>query len=1218
MSLRPHHLRFRLDRELGSGTTGRVVHGVLTEGFGPYPAGFQVAVKYLHPHLTDDPAALASFEAEAAAGSAVVHPGLVHVLATGRDERGRFLVLPFVPGRTLRDVARESGPLPEPLVRGIARQVLGGLAALHAAGWMHGDVKPENIRLDAEGNAVLLDLGFARAAPGESLSERNGFESEERALDSNDPRRVAPRPGSLPYLAPEQAQGEPGTRASDVFALGVVLYELATGVHPFAAQAFARDEDDRRPHRLFESASPSGSSGAIARAALEKPDADRLLAAIATARFRPPSRLDPQLSPFLDRLVAELLTRDPLRRPDAAEAERRFAEQEGGEWWRSVIEFEAGARRGGTGEPDAQHQLPLVGRERELDLLLAHFERAMGRAPGARPGHVVWITGPSGSGKSRLVNELAARVRAAEEPPLYLYGRCREFDEERPCQPVLRMLERWLRLPPGVAPGARERELLEKLVPPRVAGALVAALDPADEDAPGMPVADALAAWLATLGRATPALLYLDDVKWAGEGTLSVLVQLCEKLTGARILLVLGEREEGEALSPAALATLRERIAAAKLADTVHLDPLDEEAVLQLVRTLFHHSVPRLRLASVLWQRSRGNAGLLGEIVRGLVARGEAVPHGEGGGLVLTIQPDELPLPGSLRKAIAESFKHLPTADRAWLRRLAVVGGRIETDFLLAAFPEARRAEVDQMLTRLSRSGWLVPTGARYRFARPALREAVYRSLSREQRLALHASAAKALKPPHGAPPGLDDAYQIAFHLRSAEQHEELLTLLPELMSRLLKSGQPQRVHSLATWGLAAIDRLPRDEARDRQRIVLLERAVDAADRLGFRQGQRELLDRLADLEFDPDTDPESVGRVYLLHGRYAVSTGQYGLARGLLRNAVDMFERAGRELELSESLRRLSLVQGHVGELMDARALASRALVTAQTDLQRALSCIALGIVDVLEDRFEPALANSDAALAHLKRERQRALPGAYAAAYMLRARVHRLLGATARALGAAARASHLARQAGERRLEAEATARLGGLLLDADRPDEAEARLREALLLAEEIEDRRGEALARLFLGILLWEAADPEARSMLERAGELSVDMGLNRLEAVSCAIRARIHREGADLAAAHALSARAMELLARFGAELSDRIVIEGTHALVLRTLDRAEEAAEIELALRERVERENGRLESPLARLRHSRASERLLGAVLSPEGPVYPRAAVDERRLGQA
>ncbi|MBI5365241.1 MAG: hypothetical protein HZA53_18835, partial [Planctomycetes bacterium] len=337
------------------------------------------------------------------------------------------------------------------------------------------------------------------------------------------------------------------------------------------------------------------------------------------------------------------------------------------------------------------------------------------------------------------------------------------------------------------------------------------------------------------------------------------------------------------------------------------------------------------------------------------------------------------------------------------------------------------------------------------------------------------------------------------------------------------------------------------------------------------------------------------------------------GLARGLLRNAVEMFERAGRDMEHSEALRRLSLVQGHVGVLDDARALADKSLELAQTDLQRALACIALGIVDVLEDRFEAALAHSDAALAHLKREKQRALPGAYAAAYMLRARVHRILGSTSRALGAAARASHLARQAGERRLEAETTARLGGLLLDADRPEEAEARLREALLLAEEIEDRRGEALARLFLGILLWEAADPESRSMLERAGELATDLGLNRLEAVSCSIRARIRREGAELVTALALSTRAMELLARFGAELNDRIVIAGTHALVLRTLDRGDEAAKLEVDLRARVEGENERLASPLFRLRHARASARLLDAVLSPEGPVYPRAAVDER-----
>ncbi len=275
----------------------------------------------------------------------------------------------FVPGRSLRDVLRETGPLPEPLVRSIARQIAGGLAALHAAGMVHGDLKPENVRLDAEGNAVLLDLGFARSTvPAPS-------------------RFPAARPGSLPYLSPEQARGGQGTEKSDVFALGVLAFELATGLHPFSG--FAARRTGAASSRAHAMLSGSGSSGLVSRTALEKEGADRLLAGIATAHFVPPSRVVPQISPFIDRLLEDVLQRDPARRPTAADLERRLTDQESGAWWRGEVEFGPSERRGGSGERDASHRTPLVGREREMATLLSVHEvasRPSVNEPGAARG----------------------------------------------------------------------------------------------------------------------------------------------------------------------------------------------------------------------------------------------------------------------------------------------------------------------------------------------------------------------------------------------------------------------------------------------------------------------------------------------------------------------------------------------------------------------------------------------------------------------------------------------------------------------------------------------------------------------------------------------------------------------------------------------------------------------------------------------------------------
>ncbi|MCY2960135.1 MAG: protein kinase [Planctomycetota bacterium] len=1177
--------RFRLEAELGAGATGRVHRGVLVEGYEAWPAGLPVAVKYLHPHLENDPRARARFEAEGRAGSAVRHPGVVHVLGSGLDARGRFLVLPFVPGETLRALLEREGAAPEPLVRRVGLSLAGGLAALHAAGFVHGDVKPENVRLDAEGNAVLLDLGFARP------------------IAAKPDASIAPRAGSLPYVAPEVAQGGAGGPESDVFALGVVIYELATGVHPFAAEASRGARP--RPHGSLER---SGSSGQIARTALSAPDADRLIAAIVTARFVPPSRSVPQISPFLDRNLEEALRRDPARRPDAAEFAARLREEESGTWWRGEVEFAAGARRSTAGETDATSLTPLVGRARELELLLSAWERS------AESPQSAWIRGPAGAGKTRLVLEFTTRVRTSGDPPLVLFGRSRALEQDRPCKPILRMLERYLRLAPGAKPGARDRAELSGLVPPGHVDTLLRALDADNTEESGAALPLALGEWIAALARRGRLVVHVDDVQWSGVGTLESIARAAENLRGGRALFLLGQRDDSPVRSAAALESLRARLASlgGEPVD-LKLAPLGVAEVQELVERTFHHTAPRLKLSEVLLQRSRGNPGILAEILRGLLEKGSAVDHMDGTGLVLSIEPDELPLPSSVRAAIVESYKRLSTNERSWLRRLAVVGGRIEVDFLLRAFPDARRVELDALLARLVRAGWLAPSGSRYRFARPALREAVYRALSREQRLRLHAAAAEALVPAEGVPSTLEEDFQRTFHLHAAEDDERLLSVLPPLLLRLLKNGQTQRVHPLAQWGLEAVDRRAPSEDRERLRIELLEAAADAADRLGMREDQRAALDRLSDSAFDAETDPLSAGRVYLLHARFATSTGQYGLARGLLRNAVELFERAKAERELSESQRRLALVQAHVGELDEARELAKRSREHAATPPQEALAHLAQGVVDVLEDRVEPAMEHANRAIDILRADREHARPGIFGTAYLLRARIYRSSGEPGRALASAARAVRLAREAGERRLEAEALARLGQLHLDVDRVVEAEAQLREALRVAEEIEDRRGQALARTFLGILLWENDDPAAAAMLERAAALSDEMGLNRITALVSGVRARIALlQARDHSAALLWSASAEDLVRRFGAELADRIVILGTRALVLETAGLVDEARSIERALYERLERENARVRSPLLRLRQSRAGQRLLEAVLTAEGPLYPRVRIDE------
>ena len=239
------------------------------------PAAY--AVKMLRERWRDDPRAIRLLQREAVAGRSVAHRHLVSILAARISRPPRFVVMPWLEGATLRALLTAGRHIDLPEVLWIARQVAEALAALHTAGWMHGDVKPGNIFVSPQRHVTLLDLGFARRA------DEAGSAADRCVL------------GTYHYLAPEMIVS--AIRAdirSDVYSLGVVLYELLSGRLPFDGEDLAELVGQHRQ------AAP--------------PDLHRLA---------------PQLPIEVVGLVREMLAKEPLRRPQTpCELIDRLAELE--------------------------------------------------------------------------------------------------------------------------------------------------------------------------------------------------------------------------------------------------------------------------------------------------------------------------------------------------------------------------------------------------------------------------------------------------------------------------------------------------------------------------------------------------------------------------------------------------------------------------------------------------------------------------------------------------------------------------------------------------------------------------------------------------------------------------------------------------------------------------------------------------------------------------
>src|SRR5438045_3134526 len=178
-----------------------------------------VAIKILQNEIAEDDDQLERFRREARSVARLNHPHVVTVIDAGEDQGCPYIVFEYIAGETLKERIRRLGRLPVPEALAYAIEIARALQAAHMEMLVHRDVKPQNVLLDADGRAKVTDFGIARSLEGESLTLAG------RVLGTTD------------YVSPEQALGQEVTPQSDIYSLGIVLYEMLTGDVPFKADA---------------------------------------------------------------------------------------------------------------------------------------------------------------------------------------------------------------------------------------------------------------------------------------------------------------------------------------------------------------------------------------------------------------------------------------------------------------------------------------------------------------------------------------------------------------------------------------------------------------------------------------------------------------------------------------------------------------------------------------------------------------------------------------------------------------------------------------------------------------------------------------------------------------------------------------------------------------------------------------------------------------------
>jgi predicted ATPase len=733
--------------------------------------GRLVALKFLPAECARDPVWLERFRREALTASALNHPNICTIYDTGECAGRPFLSMELIDGRTLEALVGTSPNL-EDVVR-LVGQTARALAVAHAAGVVHRDIKPANLMVRGDGLLKVLDFGLARRLP---VSDAPGSAPAKKGTDPGT------RVGTALYMSPEQARAEPAESGSDIFSLGLVLYELATGRHPFLA----------------------GSEVGV-------------LHAITTQAPPSPSRLNPEVPAPLEGLIQRMLAKDPPLRPTAAEVDAALTE---------LTENKVGPPEA---RPPRPGRRPTVGREDERAALRAGFESAA-----AGRGLLLCVTGEPGLGKTTLVEDFLGELAAGGRPYSLARGRCSErLAGVEAYLPVLEALDTLLRGEGGaatqvlrlVAPTWYEQLAPLSAEDPSLAGVRAEAAGASQER-----LKRELGVFLDEMSRLRPLVLFLDDVHWADPSTVDLLAYLGCRCAGRRWLLVLAHRPSDLRRSQHPFGPVQLDLQGRGVCREITLRLLSRADLDRYLELAFAgHQFPQ-EFAAALYAKTEGNPLFMVDLVRYLHDRGILV-HDQGCWALAQAVPDmQRELPESVRSMIQRKMDQLGEADRRLLSAASVQGPEFDAA-VAARVLDRQAADVEERLEVLERVHALVrlvrqqafPDGTftlRYSFMHALYQNALYAALQPTRKADWSAAAAQALLGHYGEQSAAVAA-ELALLFEAARDPARAAHYFLQAAENAVRVSAHQEVIGLARRGLERLQQLPDTPERSRQELRL-------------------------------------------------------------------------------------------------------------------------------------------------------------------------------------------------------------------------------------------------------------------------------------------------------------------------------------------------------------------------------------------------------------